>query len=149
MKAIIKANEPFPGYAQSFLYDDGTVAFSEDKSGRRLTLAEYEAQRGPMRVVDDDELGRLLLEHDESQISEPTPITFEAYHQALNVLPPCRWERYRGIRFFHISERIAGEMVTWYACVGSEMDENSRFFTFTDRSSATFDHLADKVMRCA
>ncbi len=44
----------------------------------------------------------------------------ERYEDQLGVLPPCRWHAYSGVQFFHISERITGNIVSWYAKCGNE-----------------------------
>jgi len=135
MKYIIR--EPFPGYVETVTREDGTVMYTD------LTLDEYLTQGAEsglnLRVVEESEVDALLQAHYDSLVTEPVPETVEDWHDALNVLPPCRWQEYAGIEFFHVSERLTGNLVAWHARRGDQC------WTFTDQASRPFAELADKV----
>lgn len=138
MQYLIKEGEPFRGYVQSVLKPDGTVAYTDG-----MTVAEYAAERGPVRVIGDEELNSLIEECTVSLVTDPTEETEEQFWYALEVLPPCRWRTVRGIEMFHISERITLDLVSWHARIGG------RYFTFNDRAGANMDDLAAKVAGAA
>lgn len=137
MKYLLRTDEPFRGHVQSVLKPDGTVAYTDG-----LTVEQYQAARGfPVRVIEDEELDALIEAHTASLITEPREITEEEWHDALNVLPPCRWRTVSGVELFHISERLTADLVAWYARIGD------RFVTFTDRAGANMQTLAEKAAR--
>lgn len=152
---IIKADEPFQGHVQSQILGDGTVAYSETLkyvngnpviTHGRLTVNQYRAERDyPIRVIDDADLDALIAEYEASCITAPTKIDMDRYWEMLEVLPPCRWSSRAGIHFFHVSERLTGHLVGWFACIGSEMDESSQFFEWVDKDNAPLPELAEKV----
>lgn len=135
MKFVIRTDIPFPGYAQSVLKEDGTVAWSDG-----MTLEQYAVARGfPVRVVDEDEMRTLVEEHADSRITAPEPITAEQWEDMLNVLPPSRWHRHDGVEMFHVSERITHDLVNWFAKVGD------RHFGWVGRSGTDSATLAAAV----
>ena len=131
MKHIVKT--PFLGYAETCITDDGKVLYSD------MSADEYLAQDPALRVVTDEEFDALLSEHADSLVTEPKPESLEDWQYALEVLPPCRWQTYAGIEFFHISERLTGNLVAWHARIGAKC------WTFTDYASRPFGELAEKV----
>lgn len=113
---ILKADEPFAGHVQSVLMDNGTVAYTDG-----LTVAEYERERGfPVRIVSEAELDQLLAAHYQSLKTKPLRITEDRFDWMLNVLPPCRWHRVGGFEVFHVSERLTGPLVSWFAHRGAD-----------------------------
>jgi hypothetical protein len=42
----------------------------------------------------------------------------ERFWDALEVLPPCKWGHVEHFEVFHVSERITGNLVDWYASDG-------------------------------
>jgi hypothetical protein len=132
---IVKADEPFPGYIQSTVLDDGTVAYTDG-----MTPEDYSKDRGyAIRLIDAAELTRLFNEHEAGLITDPSPITEDDWHDALNCLPPSRWGHSRGVELFHISERITGDLVDWFAQVGGQ------YFRFVDLCNRDPAELAAKV----
>ena len=128
-------SEPFPGYAETVIREDGTVMYT------KLTLDDYLAQGKHLRVVDESEIEALMEAHHDSLVTRPVVESLEDWNDALNVLPPCRWQTYAGIEFFHISERLTGNLVAWHARIGDKC------WAFTDYASRPFDELAEKVSR--
>ena len=132
---IIRTDEPFKGYVQSVLNADGTVGYTKG-----LTLDQYAAELGaPLRVIDGAELDVLIAEYQAGQVTPPMEITEEAFHEALNVLPPSRWGHCMGVELFHISETISGDLVNWYASL------NGRYWAFVDLCTTPPETLAAKV----
>lgn len=132
---IIRADQPYDGTTISVLLSDETIAYTKGQ-----TLDEYRAERDfPIRVIDEDELVRLETELEHSLATDPEPETVEQFESALNVLPPARWHRCRGVQLFHVAEPLRGRLVEWHGEV------NGQFFRFVDTSFAGSDRLADKV----
>ena len=138
MKYIIKINEPFRGYVQSILLDSGVVAWSNG-----MTFDEYCFANGPHKIIDDDDLDRLIAQWEASMMTAPVEETREEYKESLEVLTPSRWTTHLGVELFHVSERLSGSLVSWHARLGQ------RYWTFTDVAHANLDELAAKVAAVA
>jgi hypothetical protein len=133
---IIRTDAPFAGFVQSCIKPDGFVAYADGD----LTPEQYGIERGfPIRVVDDAELDAMLATWTEHQITEPTDETLADFTYALECLPPCRWQRHRGVEMFHISEGLSHDLVQWHVSIGE------RCFTFVDRKSAPTEAIAAKT----
>tara|TARA_R110002072_G_scaffold273239_5_gene433970 strand:- start:7581 stop:7997 length:417 start_codon:yes stop_codon:yes gene_type:complete len=135
MQWIINADQPFRGYTLSYLNPDGTVAYTDG-----LTVEEYAARKGiTCRVIDDDTLDDLVREHHKSLITKPRRIPSERWWDMLEILPPCRWHVVGSFEVFHVSERLTGNLVSWFANRGSD------YFEFVDRDNLTDDEIALKL----
>ena len=135
MQYIIRTDQPFSGSVQSVLSAAGIVAYTDG-----LTLEQYAQERGfPVRAIDEAELDAMLSTYGDGLVTEPTEETLDAFEDALNVMPPSRWQRVNGVEMFHICERITLDLVSWHARRGD------RFFTFTDRASRPAIDIARKV----
>ena len=66
-------------------------------------------------------------------------ITAEAFNDALNVLPPCRWNRGDYSEWFHVSERLTGDLVNWYVRSGD------RYYTFVDSAHLPSGQLLERI----
>lgn len=132
MRYLIRADQPFTGSCISFLLDNGTVAYTGG-----MSLADYERERGvKLRAIDNEEYDKLYQEYIASRITKAVRVSKKKWHEALNVLPPARWERYGDVEFFHVNEHIVGSLVDWYIRVGE------RYYHFVDR----YNLPSDKVM---
>lgn len=80
-------------------------------------------------IMDADAAYELYQNGFKRPVSETTE---EKFDYALNVLPPGRWTGPADRSSFYVTERIAGNIVDWYA------QDGARFFTFAD--VATLDH---------
>ena len=139
MKYLIREGEPFTGSIQSILWDDGIVAYTDG-----LSLSEYEAERGlKLKAISEAEWEALTKTYLEGLITAPVEETPEAFDYALCVLPPCRWQRVRGVEIFHLSERLTHDLVHWHAKL------NGRCYTFTDRETLAPETVATKVAEAA
>lgn len=97
----------------------------------RKTLADCVAEDSDAVIMDADAAYELYQSKFKSPVSETTE---ERFDYALNVLPPGRWTGPASRQSFYVTERIAGNIVSWYAqCDG-------KFYTFND--VATLDHAA-------
>jgi len=135
MRYLIRTDQPFRGIIQSYVLDNGLVAYSEN-----LTPEQYAAKHNEqVRVVDETEFDAMMTAYVESQVSEPVEETYAQFDEALNCLPPYKWRVVRGVELFHLSERLSHNLVTWHAKLGN------RYFTFTDRDNADMEKLAEKV----
>jgi hypothetical protein len=130
--------EPFPGWAQSYLGPDGTVAYSS-----ALTAAEYIARKAEhgdtMRLITDAEFDALLNAHEAALVTKPAPITADRFDDWLGCLPPCRWHRHAGVELFHVSERLTGDLVQWCARIEGQC------YGWTDQAKRPSDELAAAV----
>ncbi|WP_373510392.1 hypothetical protein [Thiocapsa sp.] len=136
---IIRADEPFRGHVQSVLNPDGTVGYTKGQ-----TLEQYAAELGaPLRTIDGAELDGLVAAFEAGQITEPAEITEDAFHEALNVLPPSRWGHCMGVELFHICKHLTGDLVNWYAHL------DGRYWAFVDLCTAPGEDLAGKVARAS
>lgn len=132
MQYIIRTDEPFNGCVQSALNPDNTVLYTDGQN-----LEQFTASCGyPIRVIDGDELDKLLEEFHADLITDPEPITKEDWHEMLNCLPPSRWHSVGDFNVFHMCERLTGTLVSWFARQGSGIVLNH--WTFTDHA-----HISD------
>lgn len=139
---LVEKGKPFKGSIVSAMTDGKTVDYSGHLyrgQKENLTLAEYEDETGKeYEVLTDLQADKLFEEFEFGLITAPEVITEEAWDDALEVLPPCRWHSHRGVNMFHISERLTGDLVAWYG------EAWGVWLTFTDSACATSDHLANK-----
>lgn len=95
------------------------------------TLAEYLAEKPDYIVMTESEFDERLAAHYESQKTIPQECTEEHFFEMLEVLPPCRWHTVAGVNCFHVSERLTGNLVNWFA------RRDGRYFEFTQDASIT------------
>lgn len=153
---LIDADKPYAGHTQSILYKDDegvervaytgkarVVYFSGDvmqEGEPDLTLSEYLHERGGrFKTVSEAQLDEMNSRFNESLKSNPEPITKEQYNHWLNCLPPCRFYS-GGVEFFHISERLRGDIVQWCLKIGKH------HFAFTDDASISHGDIADHIV---
>lgn len=105
--------DPFRGYPDHALLtmSDGTQALDHHQSGVEGHLATLD-QRS-QRIVTREILDTLQTAYYASRCTPPGLITEQRWHDMLGVLPPSRWTRGR-VELFHISERLIGNIVTWF-----------------------------------
>jgi hypothetical protein len=135
---VVKNPAEFRGsiYTQTYTTFDGIerVNYSDN-----MPLADYLEQNTGLRVVDDAELTPMLAAYYDAQVTHPAQITTERYDDMLNVLPPCRWKTRAGIEAFHVSERLTGNLVSWFA------HTKNGYFEFVDRADITEEYLINKM----
>lgn len=123
---------PFTGSIESetFIDDKGVerVSFSGylyNNGGECLTVPEYLAlpSKQNSKVVDCETVDKLIKEHEKSLISNFKEIDSERFFYMLEVLPPCKWSNVHGVELFHVSERITGNLVSWFFRKGDQYFE--------------------------
>ena len=136
MRYIIDANKPYPGHCQSTMPDHADVVGYTDG----LTLEEYEHRDGfTAKVLNEEEIHELDRAYVDSMVTSRQRIEEERYDYSLNVLPPCKWHSVGAFNFFHVSERLSHNLVTW--CVR----QGEKYWTFTDRDNLTDSQLLAKM----
>ena len=104
------------------------------------TLDELKVENPKLLAVTEEGIEKVIRAYEDSLVTEPEAITEEQWDYALNVLPPCRWERIGEMtEVFHISERITGNLVDWYGHTGAD------YCHFVDHADVTVEHLWKKV----
>ena len=68
-------------------------------------------------------------------VTGPKRIDEKRFWYLLEVLPPCRWTRWSVSESFHVSEAVAGNIVTWAVRIG-ERHVNPRYYEL-DRPATT------------
>ena len=66
-------------------------------------------------------------------------ITEDDWYDALEVLPPEKWETVRGVNLFRISEYLTGNITAHYAKL------RGKYFTRNCSTSETYEELAEQV----
>jgi hypothetical protein len=66
-------------------------------------------------------------------------ITENDWHDALEVLPPEKWETVRGVNIFRMSEYLVGNITAHFAKL------RGKFFTRNCSTSETYEELAEQV----
>lgn len=80
---------------------------------------------------------QLRAAQDGAYVAPWKEITEERFHDMLNVLPPERWERVRGVSIFRMSERTCGDITSHFAQRGQRYFEGSFRVTPYDELLAT------------
>ena len=135
LRYIIDADKPYQGYTHSILLPDDTVAYTEG-----LKLDQYALERGfTPKVISGSELDELIKIHMESLRTDPKAITKQRYWDMLEVLPPCRWQMAGMWEVFHVSERLTGNLVSWFA--SGRLNGKEFYFELVDYDNITLDDL--------
>lgn len=91
--------------------------------------------KGVHKIVNREQLDQLIEEHNKSLITPPEEVSEEHYINMLEVLPPCRWHASGSKTYFHVSERLTGNLVNWFCSVGG------KHFSFTNDASLSTEKL--------
>lgn len=62
----------------------------------------------------EEAFSRLRAAENQQLITEWKEISLEDWHQALNVLPPCKWRNVREVELFFISEALTSTIYSFY-----------------------------------
>ena len=101
------------------------------------TLEEFKFEYGDVTIVDQE----IAIQHDRNRrITAPVEISEERFHDMLECLPPAKWHRLRGAESFHISERIAYDIVDWFVRIGD------KFYNFADTDSLSAEQVVSRVL---
>ena len=73
----------------------------------------------------------------ETMITSIKVISEERFTDMLEVLPPCKWNTQNRIERFHVSERITGDLVSWFFRVGTQ------YYECVDYSSLTWEKTSE------
>lgn len=139
---------PFLGYCQTSTYFDASgveranfSGYLYNNKGQDLTVDEYLRLPGHENLikVSNADFDLLLKAHEQSLVSKPVKIDISEWSDKLEVLPPCRWQMFGPYECFYVSERITGDIVSWY-CL-----RDGIAFTFDDESTITSDQIVDKL----
>lgn len=139
LRYIIEAGKPFQGSIMSTLLPNGTVGYSDGQ-----TLAEYQLERGfKAQILSGPELDLLIEAHENSLKSLPTKITRERYWEMLEILPPCRWTMAGMWEVFHVSERLTGHLVSWFA--HGRLRGLDHYYEFTQSDDIALEALRELI----
>ena len=112
---IIRNDQPFQGWTQSYLNKNGKVAYQDEE----LTFEDYnEKNGGAMMLITDKELTILLEKHLKDMQGPWTEITEEDYYDQYECLPPI----YRG-HFWFSMEPTTGSLHQCY------IKANNKYYT--------------------
>lgn len=75
--------------------------------------------------------------------TEPALETEEEYWEALECMPPARFQHTNGVEMFHICEHLTDNLVNWHAAY------DGKYFQFNDQANANSAALADRVRNAA
>lgn len=111
----------------------------------KFTLEQYLAENSDKQfseLLSWEDYEKVILDHNiRTYINPPAQlITEEKWWEMLGVLPPSRHHYYRGIEFFHLSEHITGNIVSWFARI------NNYHVELTHYTSASDEELVAKIL---
>lgn len=91
----------------------------------RETLAEVKAKHpdDDFEIVDETTLHLRLRAYEDTLKTQPKRITKERFYDMFEVLAPCRWRTRPGGEVFHVSERLTGNLVSWFLRSGNDYFE--------------------------
>lgn len=73
-------------------------------------------------------------------IKTPFPSDEATFSDALNCMPPSRWTYHPSSESFHICERIAHDIVSWFVRIGKD------YYRFDDTCYLTHAQVVEKVV---
>jgi hypothetical protein len=138
MKYIIDTGKKFDGTCQNVYYEEKDLVPYSNGMNLKQYLAEKE--NANLQVISQNEFNKLYDAYMESRVTEAKEITREEYEYGLNVLPPCRFSHTGDVEYFHISERIQGNLVAWYAKF------DGKFYQFNDFSTISSEYIFRKII---
>lgn len=92
------------------------------------TLAQCQQEDPDAEVMDAE---TAFTRYQSGFIKAPVEVTEERFHDALNVLPPCKWTGPGTSESFYVSERIAGNVVSWFVRNGEKFYRVDNLATLT------------------
>jgi len=123
-KWIINGSKPFQGWTQSYIKEDGLVAYTNK------TFKEYNKEKGGvMKVITNTELNSLLKTHKKNMITDWVEVTENRYWEMLEVLPPV----YRGVAFF-VSEATYDTIHSCFIKYNGKFYESLRCIKNTEKT---------------
>lgn len=150
-KLLYIVSLPFEGYCQNVAHEcnDGEFRAYYTKSevlykGHtvNMTLQEYMEKNGEnLTVVTEAQFNEMLAQHYADLVTEPQEVEEDYFIDMLEVLPPSRWNNIDGVEFFHVSERLTGNLVTWLA------KYDGKHYCFTDYDNKSNEEIINKVWR--
>lgn len=109
-----------------------------------VLLSDYLAENvGSVCLPFDEVLSRIKTTEECVYIKPWSEITEDQYMDALECLPPQKWQTVDGVNLFRMSEYTTGSITAHYARF------NSKFFTANRRTSDAYDKLAFEVKAVA
>ena len=143
LKWLIEEGAEFKGTTESILLPDGTVAYTGG-----MTLDEYERDRDKkFKILSNSELDALTSTFCDGMVTDPVKISKTRWWEMLEILPPCRWHMAGTWECFHISERLYGNLVSWFGT--RRLGGVEVFYEFTDRDNLELEDLRDKLNKAA
>lgn len=91
------------------------------------------------QLITWDALAPILTAYEDEYCTPWQEISDQLWDDALNVLPPEKWETVQGVNIFRICEYLTGNITAHYARL------SGRYFTATRRTSTPYAELAAEV----
>lgn len=127
---------------KSVMWEKGNfwIIDTVEKNGRTtindMTLEEVRKEKGKKEIVilTPEEWEIEISKLQNSQYLEPKAeiIEEERWWDMLNCMPPSKWHHASGIEFFHVCERMIGDIVSWYGCCDDEYKHFYGLSTMSD-----------------
>ncbi len=102
-------------------------------------LIDFFSKGKKTKVIDDNELNLLFDNYKNSLVTGFQEITKQKFHDMMEILPPCKWGTFDNVEMFHISERIYGNIVSWY------FKYNNKYYTCDNFNYTNRNDLAKKL----
>lgn len=98
-----------------------TTAVKTDSGYKCVYDNEPIALSPSQKIVEEDEAIALQQAADRKRYCKgPRESTAERFDEALNVLPPAKWQRMPGGESFYVSEPITSDLVDWHVRIGDK-----------------------------
>lgn len=109
-----------------------------------VTLSDYLMENKEAACLPFDEALKRISEAEEGIYIKPwTEITEEVYMEALECLPPEKWQTVNEVNLFRMSEYTTGSITAHYATFGK------RYFTANRRTSDSYQKMSEEVKTLA
>ena len=110
-----------------------------NKLEKDQTVSEYLAHNPGACISFDEALARIAVAEQSAFIKPWKEISEDAWMDALEVLPPQKWQTVDGVELFRMSEYTTGSITAHYA------RSNGRYFTANRRISDDYKTLSAEV----
>jgi len=144
---VITTARPFDGtiigtatldLATNVYYMDDTARVNN--SACDLTFAEYQTQVCPyVKVLTWSQHEIMTKNFEKTLITDAAQITADEFDFRFEILPPAQLHTIGEYLVFHISERITGNIVRWYAKC------KNNYFTFDDFANVNDIYISNKL----
>lgn len=129
------------GYTSTVVLNgDGVRAGSDLPVDKYLSYLKSNADESNIVIWSTEEFNKMIAKKNEKYKEEHGEISVATYWWRYECMPPCRFHSYSDMEFFHMEERISGNLVTWNALVGNKA------YYLVDEANGDIKHIKNRFL---